>query len=373
MIETESGLGNMEDFIEDLKTTLASARENKNQTTLLLVELDSGKNADKSSRGFNLERVYNHISKILRNNDSLYRIAENRFAAILPTTYEAGGEAAALRLKKQIPKRVPGYLNTPCSLSVGVLSVEPNETTDHKNLFDSLEKDLFRDQDSRELDFASINRESKEGKTGHVVILGDKSQELDAVASVLSLKDCKVHCISTLEKGLHALRGKEKGVLIVASDISSKSRLETCTKIRLDRELHDTYVICLQESSSMSHANENPPGLVDEILPADIGIDQIVRSISAAFRIMDLKAEISKIPVLLNIIDFVGRTSHQLNQPLQVIIGKIEIMLLNEKGDENTSSALKEIRKQALRAADINQKISRLVKHDIFSNSKFSN
>ncbi|OPL17101.1 MAG: hypothetical protein AVO38_05725 [delta proteobacterium ML8_D] len=365
MIWTESGLGNMEDFIEDLKTTLASAREHKNQTTLLLVELDTGKNADKSSKGFNLERVYNHISKILRNRDSLYRIAENRFAAILPTTYEAGGEAAALRLKKQIPKRVPGYLNTPCSLSVGVLSVEPNETIDHKNLFDSLEKDLFRDQDCQERDFASIKREIKEEKTRHVVILGNKSQELDAVASVLSLKDCEAHCISKPEKGLNTLREWGTGVLIVASDISSQARLETCKKIRLDRELHDTYVIWLQERSNMSHAIDNPSGLVDEILPADIGIDQILRSISAAFRVMDLKTEISKIPLFLNILDFVGRTSHQLNQPLQVIIGKIEILLLNEKEDENTSSALKEIRKQALRAADINQKISRLIKHDI--------
>jgi hypothetical protein len=39
-------------------------------------------------------------------------------------------------------------------------------------------------------------------------------------------------------------------------------------------------------------------------------------------------------------------------------------------GDEDTCSMLKEIRKQALRAADINQKISRLVKHNISTNSK---
>ncbi|MBW2080368.1 MAG: hypothetical protein JRI27_05335 [Deltaproteobacteria bacterium] len=85
---------------------------------------------------------------------------------------------------------------------------------------------------------------------------------------------------------------------------------------------------------------------------------------------MDLKKEISKIPKLLDIIEFIGRTSHQLSQPLQIIIGKIEILLLNMKEDESTYSTLKEIRAQALRIADINQKISRLVKHDILSNSK---
>nr|HDM99702.1 diguanylate cyclase [Deltaproteobacteria bacterium] len=370
MKKTESGPGNMKGFIDDLKNELVRAREDKNRTTLLLVELDKEKNANKSSREFNLERVYKRISEILRNNDSLYRIAENRFAAILPVTYEAGGEAAALRLKKLIPERISECLNMPCSLSVGVLSVDPNETTDHKNLLASLEKDLFRDQECRELDYALIKKESEKEQTRHVVILGDKLPELDAVASILSLKDCEVHCISTLERGLNALRGHKKGVLVVAPDISVESRPETYKKIRSDRELHDIYIICLQKNSSMGHVIEPPSGLVDEILPADIGIDQIVRSVSAAFRVMDLKKEISKIPILLDIINFVGCTSHQLNQPLQVIIGKIEILLLNEMGDEDTCSMLKEIRKQALRAADINQKISRLVKHNISTNSK---
>ena len=368
MIDTETGLRNMEGFVEDLKRELVRVREHKYRTTLLLVEVDDRISTDELHKGSGLEEVSNNLSEILRNNDSVYRIAENRFVAILPATYEAGGEAAALRLKRLIPKKIKERLNIPFSISVGVLSIDPQEVTDHTKLLDSLEKDLFRDQDCQKLDLDLIEREPKKEKTRHVVILGIKSQELDVVASILSLnKDCKVHFTNSREKGLNALRGQRKGVLIVDPDISLEFRLETCKKVRSDRELHDIYIICLQKNSNLDSGIKDLSVLADEILPVDIGIDQIVRSVSAGFRVMDLKKEISKIPMLLDILDFIGRASHQLNQPLQIIIGKIEILLLNMEQDGNVAATLKEIRKQALRTADINQKISRLVKHDISS------
>jgi GGDEF domain-containing protein/DNA-binding response OmpR family regulator len=359
MIDTETGLRNMEGFIEDLKHELVRAREHKYWTTLLLVEVND------RIKESSFEEVSIHLSEILRNNDSIYRIAENRFAAILPTTYEAGGEAAALRLKRLIPKKIAERLHIPCSLLVGVLSIDPQEIMDHKKLLDSLEKDLLRDQDCQKLDLVKI--EPKKEKTRHVVILG-KSQELDVVASILSLKkDCEVHFTNSREKGLNALRGQRKGVLIIDPDISLASRLETCKKIRSDRELHYTYIICLHKNSNLVSGIENLSEIADEVLPVNIGIDQIISSISSGLRVMDLKKEISKIPMLLDILDFIRRESHQLNQPLQIIIGKIEIMLLNVEEDGNIAATLKEIRKQALRTADINQKISRLVKHDIYS------
>ena len=371
MIDTETGLRNMEGFVEDLKHEFVRVREHKYRTTLLLVEVDDRISVDEPYKRSSLEEVSKDLSEILRNNDSTYRIAENRFVAILPATYEAGGEAAALRLKRLIPKKIKERLNIPFSLSVGVLSIDPQEVTDHTKLLDSLEKDLIRDQDCQKLDFDVVKEEPKKEKTRHVVILGIKSQELDVVASILSLKDCEVHFTGSREKGLNALRGQRKGVLIVDPDISLESRLETCKKIRSNRELHDTYIICLHKNSNLVSGIANLSELADEVLPVDIGIDQIIRSISAGFRVMDLKKEISKITMLLDILDFIGRESHHLNQPLQIIIGKIEILLLNLKEDGRTYSTLKEIRKQALRTADINQKISRLVKHDI--SSKFSN
>ena len=366
MTDIETGLRNMEGFIEDFERELIHARKHKYRTTLLLVEVDDIINVDEPyKKGPSLEEISNHLFEILRDNDSIYKIAENRLIAILSSTCEAGGEVAALRLKRMISKKITERLNTPFSISVGVLSIDPQEVTDHTELLESLEKDLLRDQDWQKHNLDLVKRETKKEKSRHVVILGIKSKELDAVDSILSLnKGYEVHFTSSREKGLNDLRGPRKGVLIVDADISLESGLEICKKIRSDRELHDIYIICLQNNLNLDAGSKDLAGLVDEILPMDIGIDQIVRSVSAGFRVMELKKEISKIPKFFDIFDFIGRTSHQLNQPLQIIIGKIEILLLNiEDGD--VSSTLKEVRKQALRIADINQKIRRLLKHDI--------
>ena len=364
MIDNHTGLRNMEGFVEDLKRELVQAREHKYRTTLLLVEIDD----EISLNGTTFEEVFSiHASQILRKNDSVYRMAKNRFVAILPATYEAGGEATALRLKRLIPEKIKKYLNKPFSLSVGVLSIDPKEVTDHIKLLDTLEKDLIRDQKCQKSDLDFVKTKLKKEKTKNVAIIGTKSQELDVVASILSLKkNCEVYFTNNRKKGLNALRGQKKGVLIIDPDISLEFGLEICKKVRSERELHDIYIICLHKNSNLDFGIKDLTELADEILPADIGIDQIVRSVSSGFRFLDLKKEISKIPILLDILDFIGHASHQLNQPLQIIIGKIEILLLNVE-DGNVAATLKEIRKQALRTADINQKILRLVKHDISS------
>lgn len=67
-----------------------------------------------------------------------------------------------------------------------------------------------------------------------------------------------------------------------------------------------------------------------------------------------------------DVLSAIGSATHQLNQPLQIIIGKIELMLLDlESGNlepGEIKKILAQIRKQVLYAADINQKINRLTK-----------
>ena len=67
-----------------------------------------------------------------------------------------------------------------------------------------------------------------------------------------------------------------------------------------------------------------------------------------------------------DVLSAIGSATHQLNQPLQIIIGKIELMLLDlESGNlepVEIKKILAQIRKQVLYSADINQKINRLTK-----------
>ena len=68
----------------------------------------------------------------------------------------------------------------------------------------------------------------------------------------------------------------------------------------------------------------------------------------------------------IDVLSAISSATHQLNQPLQIIIGKIELMLLDlASGDlepGEIKKILAQIRKQVLYSADINQKINRLTK-----------
>lgn len=61
------------------------------------------------------------------------------------------------------------------------------------------------------------------------------------------------------------------------------------------------------------------------------------------------------------VLNSVGSASHKLNQPLQVALGKVELLLLDSAAETQLVQDLKVIRSQILLAAEINQKIERLV------------
>ena len=371
MTVTQTLLQNYKAFEQNLKREITRIREFKQRTALLLVEVNrkerSGKKYDHEfGNKADVEKIYQYLSEFLRGRDSIYLVDEDRLAAILPNTDEAGGEAAAQRFKKFLSKSITERLDLPYPISVGVLSLDEHYSGDYSEIVDALERDLLRDREFEEITY-DLDKEGPERdeKTKHVVLLGCKSKELATVASILSFQEgYAIHVSYKLQDALEALSGQRKGVFLLGPDISPASKLEICKKIRSNRELYDKFVIWLQTHSESDTQDLKPTKWADEILPEDIGIDQIVRSVKAGFRFVDLTEQSFKIPKLFGILDFIGSASHKLNQPLQIIIGKIEILLLDME-DGTNSAELREIRKQALRASDINHKIGRLTKHNI--------
>jgi DNA-binding response OmpR family regulator len=266
-------------------------------------------------------------------------------------------------VKRLISKKIARRDGSPVTLSVGVSSVDPQEATDLQKINECLEKDLQLDRRCQCL--VLDKADGRPALEGEVVILSDASGQSKLLSSLLSSRGYDVFVTGDPVRALEILDGRRESVMVVGPDVLSEIGISFCKKLRLNRELDPIYIIWLQDDPEEDLRSLHFRKLVDEFFPPAASVDSVASRIAAAFTAVRLKRLSTDKRKLLGILDYVGFASHQLNQPLQIILSKIEVMLLNMEEDASERKAFAELRKQALRSADINRKIARLIKSDI--------
>jgi len=357
LIDAVTGLRNHNAFQEDLEQELARVRRYHHRITVLLAELD-GENENSGTcleDAAILKEVGGCLSDALRTSDAIYRLAATRFGAILPSTHEAGGEAAALRVKRLIAERVPQRLQVPCSVSIGVVSVHPQDSTDFRELHDALERDLQQD---KECQAVSLPVPGPDLQSGDVLVFTGGSHASDQLCSALEARGYAVLQTQSVDAWPAMLKGQTDAVAVLTHDLPGEIKVSICKKIGFNRMLDNIYIIWIED---FGKASTHRPDIAHEFVSPEADIGYTLDRITFAFKTLRLRQASTERQRLLGILDAIGSASHQLNQPLQGVIGRTEVLLLNTS-DGEMAAGLTEIRSQALRAADVNQKIARLVR-----------
>ncbi len=164
-----------------------------------------------------------------------------------------------------------------------------------------------------------------------------------------------------IESVLVAVRGSRG--LVLGSYIPASQKQDITQKIRFTKEISNTFIVWLEDGKVGSR--ELP---CDLCLPAAGVTADILQSIAVlGLEFPELKKCCNQYDRLRGILDSISATAHQLNQPLQIILGRFELFMLNMDDTPENSEFLndiKQMRRQALIAADINRKIGRLAKYD---------
>ncbi len=370
-IDQITGLRNMEAFMEDLERELARVHRYGHRITLLLLDvIGGGEGAEEipsQPDDTYLELVARIFTEVLRKSDSFYRVDVARFAAILPNAYEAGGEAAALRLKRSISEEAGKNLDRQYPVAAGVVSVGPENYSSPASLLDSLKQDLRRDRYCQVIDLGAT-RESKHMERGKVLI--DSSIKDHSILKTLILsRGYRADTFVDIQDIHSLLRAGQTYCLVMGPGLSDLERLEMTQKLHDRREVCDNvYIVWLEPPETDIEAPATQSGGFEEIVPATCDARMLANSISKGFKILELKKAAGETKRLQDSLSSIGSFSHQLNQPLQVIIGKLELLIFEMEdeplpGQENILNTLKEIRKQALLSSEINRKIGRLTRY----------
>ncbi len=324
------------EFFIGVHKELARVERYGHKTTFLLIKPVLKNNASKESY---LKNLYQCISEELRHCDSVYLLSDDTLAAILPHTHEAGGESAAHRVKKKI-SQIDSIENIPIPVSIGVVSVWPGECPKVNDLILELKKDLERDERCQLLP----QTRGEETEKPRLCLIASES-----IASII-LKELKgFFKISRDPETSHASDCliAEKSQLDTIKQKVNFHQINRKLKNRIDLKFKDIELsLCFNGKADLSR-----------IVRAIWGQDEGPTKDSHEFSGRKVK----------DVLSAIGSSTHQLNQPLQIMMGKIELLLLDLLTEDGVSKemlkdSLTQIKEQVHYAAEINSKINRLSK-----------
>jgi len=324
------------EFFVNVQKELARVERYGHKTTFLIIKPLLKNNISKQSY---LKEIYQYISEELRHCDSVYLLSDDSLAAILPHTHEAGGESAAHRIKKKI-SQIESKEGIPIPVSIGVVSVWPGECPNVNDLILELKRDLDRDERCQLL---PETREEESEKPRLCLIVSER------VASIILKELQEVFRISRDLGSLHASDCVivEKSQLDITKPKVNFNQINQRLTNKIDLKFKDIELsICFDGKADLSR-------IVRAIWGQDKGPTKD-------------SPEISKRKVK-DVLSVIGSSAHQLNQPLQIMMGKIELLLLDlltEDGvsKETLKESLTQIKEQVHYAAEITSKINRLSK-----------
>ena len=351
-----SEIRSREEFYCELKREIARVRRYGHRITLLLIEPEEQLEATE------LQEFKDELIRQLRSSDCAFCFGENRFAVILPNTHEAGGEAAALRIKRRICSAMNRRRSSSLALSTGVISLDSGISQDINYLVRDLEKDLERDKRCQSVDLDSKNETIP--PCGEILFTGTDDDFMKEVGRLSGEKFSPVSVeVDELANVLTDM--EDRPVVVMGPYTDFEEKKDATKKIRFNRELNNTYIVWLQNGIEPVHSESMTS--CDILLPEKTVPEVLWPVIFQGFKIRALKQGYAETEQLKGILRSISSAAHQLNQPLQIIVGRMELLMLNlEDIPENRDMIddIKTMRSQALLAADINRKIGRLTKYE---------
>ena len=344
---------------EAVREYLKGALGEGGPVAVLLVSLDrrwlEGSDAALKAESFLDEGGTEILRRSLRRVDQLARLDPGRYLLFLHETREAGAELVAWRIKRELSLAAQEALGTPLPFKVGRFWRERAAGVEPEEILYALERSLEEEEACQPFFVPSAPSLYKD-LTGPVYAAGLDGVRLEALKAGLSPYGHRIFDFETpgaLKGFLDALEAEEAGVAVL--DGKAEEIESLIEKIRINRKLDCIFLISLQKISGSK--GPHSPDLVLQDAP----LERLIEAVLRGYQEVLLRRILIERTRVQGVLEAIGAHSHRLNQPLQIILGRVEALLMGIEADpERMRASLEVIKKEALRAGDINTKLNRL-------------
>lgn len=141
--------------------------------------------------------------------------------------------------------------------------------------------------------------------------------------------------------------------------------VELCKAIRASTSgLETSYVILLTARSGKEDIITGLKAGADDYIAKPFNAEELRVRISSGRRIMELGEALDKRGKIQGVLEMAGAVCHELNQPLQAIMGHVQLALLDIEDGTPVHETMQTIKSQVDRMAEITNKLMRITRYE---------
>lgn len=194
-----------------------------------------------------------------------------------------------------------------------------------------------------------------------ILVAEDSRTARTMLEAVLTKWGYEVTTVCDGTQALSALQGSEAPNLAVFDwEMPGINGPDLCRKLREEARQDPLYLILLtgrNKPADIAHGLESG---ADDYIAKPYNITELKARVDAGRRLLTLQNQMREREKLQGVLEMAGAVCHELNQPLQIVLGYAEMLL--EEGDKN-SDALTTIKTEVNRIGELTRRIMKITRY----------
>jgi len=139
--------------------------------------------------------------------------------------------------------------------------------------------------------------------------------------------------------------------------------IEICRRLRQVETITPIYIILLTARSGKKDIIEGFEAGADDYIAKPFDGDELRARINVGRRIIELQTSLSEKKKFQGVIEMAGAVCHEMNQPMQVVSGISELLMMDVENDSPLYENIKIIKEQIDRMGEITKKLMGITKY----------
>ena len=197
-----------------------------------------------------------------------------------------------------------------------------------------------------------------------ILIVDDNKLNLKLIDLILQRDGCETALVSDSRTVLSVARSFVPCLILLDIDMPGLSGLEVCRQLKESVELKDIPVIFVTGNTDDDIIKKAFAVGGHDYVRKPVNEIELLTRMNAVSARVELIEHIKYEEKLNGVLEMAGTVCHEFNQPLQVISGSAELLLLDVAPDAPGRNRVETIVRQAFRLGKINRKLMKITRYE---------
>lgn len=202
--------------------------------------------------------------------------------------------------------------------------------------------------------------------SGSNILIVDDSPVSSMVVSMILNKNSDYRTVRVWDGPACIKKAKEVKPDLILLDIQmpGMNGIEVCKVLKKDRQTHDIPIIFVTASTDNETLKEAFESGGTDYVCKPVNKIELLARIKSVLLQKKLEKKLLEEEKLSGVLEMAGAVCHELNQPMQVVSGYSELLLMDMEKDNSAYSYIKMIKEQTEEMGSITRKLMRITKYE---------